>query len=80
MKCKLGDLALVIDAVNPENIGRIVSVVRLQNNEDELKIQDLGIIWHVKSFDKLFWSIGNAMYEACSGPVPDNFYIQFVAN
>ena len=38
-----------------------------------MKIQDQGIIWHVKSFDTLFWSIGNAMNEACSDPVPDNF-------
>lgn len=73
MKCKAGDLAIVIDDINPENIGRIVNVIRLQNKTDEIQLKDQGIVWHVTSFDNMTWTVGNKTHHAHAGPVPDDF-------
>jgi hypothetical protein len=73
MKCKAGDLAIVIDAINPENIGRIVNVVRLQNEKDDLKIEGQGTIWYVKAFNPMTWTVGKVIHHASAGPVPDSY-------
>ncbi len=73
MKCKAGNLAIVIDAINPENIGRIVNVVRLQSEKDELKIEGQGTVWYVKAFNPMTWTVGNQTHHACEGPAPDDF-------
>ena len=47
MNCKQGDLAIIIRAVVPENIGKIVEVVRAPNMEDSFIPIDGGATWRM---------------------------------
>jgi len=48
-RCRPGDLAVVISAYNRSNVGRIVTVLRLQDERDELRIENSASpVWIVR--------------------------------
>ena len=49
MRCRPGDLAVFVRSVNPENIGRIVTVVRLANGAERPWQHEPGPAWIVTS-------------------------------
>jgi hypothetical protein len=70
-RCKAGDLAVVIDAHNCCNIGRIVKVANLHNGEGVLGFHNAGDVWLVESGLLMTWNFGNKRFLRKCGPVPD---------
>lgn len=52
-RCRPGDLAIFIKAANPENIGRIVKVVRLASSTERPWRDEPGPAWIVTSREPL---------------------------
>jgi len=74
LRCKVGDLAVVVSATLSQNIGQIVEVLGRQRR-GKISLKKLGHIWHVKalsgrpSLQYLFAS--GDLVQATEGPVPD---------
>ena len=47
VRCRPGDLALVVDAINPENIGQIVEVLSAATGRP-FKLKEQGHAWQVR--------------------------------
>jgi hypothetical protein len=79
-KCSVGDLAVVINAHNPTNLGRLVRVIRLQENDDSIRLRaEEGVIWFVRLVGggRMTWSQKQGdrtkIWKRRSGPAPDSF-------
>lgn len=72
MRCTEGVKAVIIDAYNSENIGKIVTVVRAQTMRERLKIRHHTKVWMVRSSDKLKWNMNGTYHYDHFGPVPEN--------
>jgi hypothetical protein len=85
MNCKPGDLAIVIGALHtPENIGRIVEVVRPTAHGDvfmscngrhaTLGANGVWPAWRVRSDKPLYWRLRNgSLMEVMEVPMSDQF-------
>jgi hypothetical protein len=71
MRCKPGDLAVIIDAFNCTNVGRIVKVVRLHDGGGSLAMASSPNVWLVHCAQPLTWTIGDVLYRRKNGPAPD---------
>lgn len=71
-RCKPGDLAVVIEAANQANIGRIVKVVALHDGKGPLGAIGPRPVWLVHAPTPMTWSDGPKRYRRKSGPVPDS--------
>jgi hypothetical protein len=71
-RCKPGDLAVVIEAANHANIGRIVKVVALHDGKGPLGAIGPRPVWMVKAPTRLTWTDGPKRYRRKNGPVPDS--------
>jgi len=71
MRCKPGDLAVIIDAFNRTNIGRIVKVIALHDRKGTLTMADSPDVWLVHCAQPLTWTVGDKRYRRKSGPAPD---------
>ena len=71
MKCKPGDMAVVLSAVHQSNVGKFVNVVRLYNVNDGVDLGDSRPVWLVQSHTPLTWRTGDKLWCAIRGPVPD---------
>ena len=71
-RCKPGDLAVVIEAANRVNIGRIVKVVALHDGKGPLAMIRPCPVWMVKAPTALIWRDGHKRYRRKNGPVPDS--------
>ena len=70
-RCKPGDMAIVIDAQNPDNIGLIVRVLGLHDPETAHFKHDLGPIWTCECAQPMVWTREGRPHVARSGPIPD---------
>ena len=70
-RCKPGDLAIVVDAQNPANIGLIVRVQGHHDPEAANFRHDLGPVWMCDCAHPLTWIRDGRAHTACSGPIPD---------
>lgn len=71
MKCRPGDMAVVLSAVHKSNVGKFVSVLKLYDAHD---VVDLGCgqpVWLVHSHSPLTWRTGKKLWFGTQGPVPD---------
>ena len=71
MKCKPGDMAVVLSAFHPSNVGRFVSVVRLYDNTVCANLDCESPVWLVESNAPLTWTRGKSLWLGNQGPVPD---------
>lgn len=71
LRCKPGDLAVVIHAMHPENIGRIVQVIRQDNGKGPLRFHPNQNAWLVESNENMSWHVKEKLYRRKRGPVPD---------
>lgn len=71
MKCKPGDLAVVLSAVHQSNVGKFVNVVRLYDVNDGVTLGGSRPVWLVRSHTPLTWRTGDKLWCAIRGPVPD---------
>ena len=72
MKCKVGDLAVVIRAQCRCNLGRIVLIVAADDGTDFVSFKNEGPVWRVKSESPQTWYVGGKRYRRKIGPVPEN--------
>ena len=71
LRCKPGDLAVVIQATFKTNLGRIVRVIRPSCGEGDLTYPAHMNTWLVESVEPLTWYRGKKRFRRKSGPVPD---------
>ena len=71
LKCRPGDLAIVIAARNVCNLGNIVHVVEPYTNQWKRYVSGCGHIWFVKASHPLTWSEGDKLIRRKEGPSPD---------
>ncbi|NEX60630.1 hypothetical protein [Noviherbaspirillum galbum] len=70
-RCRAGDLAVVINAHHPSNVGHIVKVLAPDNGKGDLVFRNVGVVWLVESVRPMTWSIGSRRIRRKCGPVPD---------
>ncbi len=71
-RCKPGDLAIVIDARYPCNLGKIVEVIRPDDGSGDIVYRtDAGPVWWCKASRPLKWTIDGKVFLRKHGPVPD---------
>ncbi len=70
-RCQPGDLAIVVESFNPENLGRIVKVVKPHEPVGPLAMHDLEPIWDIESENLMIWSEGEKIIKQHVGPCPD---------
>lgn len=70
-RCRPGDLAIVIEAHNPDNIGRVVQVLRLHDGTGPLAMQDAGVVWEISATTPMTWSKNGRSFTLSEGPCPD---------
>jgi hypothetical protein len=72
MNCKPGDLAIVVDAYNPCNIGSILRVIKSHHNQRALSIETGDHIWTVQATHPQAYEKGQKIIWRIKGPVPDS--------
>jgi hypothetical protein len=74
LRCKPGDIALVIRAEHLHNIGLIVRVLRPYTGGD-IELPDKGFLWEVDCRQLQMWMLnGSVLWRHC-GPVPDDYLL-----
>jgi hypothetical protein len=72
MRCKVGDLAVVVNAECRCNLGHIVQVVAPHDGTGILRFLNEGQVWIVASRRPMTWYLRGKRYRRKIGPVPDN--------
>jgi hypothetical protein len=76
LNCKIGDLAIVVKADVPQNLGHIVEVVGLPTHRSP-DLSRYGHVWRVRTAGRrptlhyLYQKEGGRIRKAAQGPVPD---------
>lgn len=71
LRCRPGDLAVVIAADCRPNLGRIVKVIKMDDGQGTLRFAAERQAWLVESRHPLTWFKGGQKIRARRGPVPD---------
>lgn len=72
MKCKPGDMAVVLSASHKSNVGRFVSVIELYASTGDANLDWAPPVWLVESNAPLMWTRGKGLWIGNKGPVPDS--------
>ena len=73
LRCKAGDLAVVINADYSANLGRIVRIMKQDDGRGDLRFAADIPTWVVESAHPLSWYVGKKRFKRKSGPVPDAY-------
>lgn len=73
MNCQPGDLAVVVEAYNPNNIGLILRVLHSHPNQKALLIEPGDHIWTAQSHQPQTYDVEGALVYRTVGPVPDSY-------
>ena len=71
LRCKPGDLAVVIDARYKCNLGAVVQVIEMHNGFGDIRYFKKHNAWLAKSSKPLKWVVNGKCYRRKTGPVPD---------
>jgi hypothetical protein len=71
LNCKPGDLAVVVTAHNPENIGTIVRVIKKHHDQNALVDFKGSHIWMAEAPRPMLYDVGGKMVRRRKGAVPD---------
>jgi hypothetical protein len=71
VRCKLGDLAIVISAKNKRNLGIIVKIIDADDRKGALRYPLGTPTWLVESQKPLTWVVDGKRHSYHRGPVPD---------
>lgn len=74
LRCKPGDLAVVIFAEHLHNIGLIVRVLHPYESGD-IELPDKGFLWEVECRRKQLWVSQRRALWRNRGPVPDAYLL-----
>ena len=72
MRCRVGDLAVIIEACHRGNVGVIVRVIAPHDGTGDLLFPNSGPVWLVEAPNVLTWSVGEKIYRRHIGPAPDS--------
>ena len=70
--CKPGDLAVIVDAYNPENIGTFVKVLKAHNNQFALDKPEGDMLWFVEGSRPMSYDVSGRIRKRKKGPAPDS--------
>lgn len=71
LRCKPGDLAIVIKAKNKCNLGRIVRVIQLDQGSGVLLYPASTPTWLTESAHRMTWYVQGKRVQRKNGPIPD---------
>jgi len=71
LRCKPGDLAIVIKAKNKCNLGRIVRVTQLDQGSGPLFYPASTPTWLTESAHRMTWYVQGKRIQRKRGPIPD---------
>lgn len=71
LRCKPGDLAVIVNAHCSCNLGRIVKVIRRDSARGDLFYPPTTPVWWVQSPQALTWRVDMRRVRRKQGPVPD---------
>lgn len=71
-RCKPGELAIIIRADYPCNLGKIVRIVQQHDGSGEINFFNRGVVWWVTCPSRMKWSIGSKTFRRHAGPAPDD--------
>ena len=72
-KCYPGDLAVIVKAYNPANIGLIVKVLQFHSDQFALDAPEGDAIWTCQAHHPMVYDIGGKKRKRLKGPVPDSY-------
>ena len=72
MRCRPGDMAVIVDAFHKCNIGKIVTVIGLHSGAGDLVMKPKGPVWLVRCCVPLIWSTEKQRWRRKSGPAGDS--------
>jgi hypothetical protein len=70
--CKPGDLAVIVDAYNYENIGTFVKVLRAHKNQLALDKPEGDMLWLVEGSRPMSYDVSGRIRKRKKGPAPDS--------
>lgn len=71
MNCKPGDVAVVLSAFHPSNVGRFVSVIERYQGKGYASRDWAQPVWLVESKAPMMWTRESGLWCGNQGPVPD---------
>lgn len=71
MRCRPGDLAVVVSACHACNIGKVVHVLQLHDGSGDIAYAKNREVWLVRGSTPLTWTKGKKRFRRKTGPVPD---------
>ena len=72
MRCRPGDMAVIVDAFNKCNIGKIVTVIELHDGSGELALKLKEPVWLIRCSVPIIWSTDTKRWRRKSGPAGDS--------
>ena len=70
--CKPGDLAVIVDAYNLENIGTFVKVLKAHKNQFDLVKPEGDVLWLVEASRPMSYDVSDRIYKRKKGAAPDS--------
>ena len=71
MRCKVGDIAVVVDARNRCNLGAVVRVIELHDGSGDIEYVPSANAWIVEAPRRMKWTCRGKTFLRKLGPVPD---------
>lgn len=72
-RCRPGDLAVVVRADLPENLGQIVHAICVHDRTGDIVFAlDAGPVWWCECSKLMTWTTTKKVTQSKAGPVPDN--------
>ena len=71
LRCKPGDLAIVIDAKYKRNLGIIVKVIEMDDRTGSVRYALETPVWLTESQKAMTWVVNGTRYSSNRGPIPD---------
>ena len=71
LRCKPGDLAVVIDAKYKRNLGIIVKVIEMDDRTGPVRYALETPVWLAESQKAITWVVNGTRYSSNRGPIPD---------
>lgn len=71
VRCRPGDLAVVVVADNKINLGLIVRVIRADDGTGDIHFSGEGHVWLIECAQPLMWTVGKECFMRKYGPAPD---------
>ena len=72
-KCSPGDLAVIVYAYNTVNIGTIVKVLAVHQDQLEIQSNPDDVLWTCQAAHPMTYAIGSRKKKIKTGPVPDSY-------